>query len=39
MEKDVKFIKHLNATDYQNREFLIEDPDGRWLAFGLKITD
>lgn len=38
-EKDVKFIKHLNITDYQNKEFVIEDTDGRWLAFGLKIKD
>jgi catechol 2,3-dioxygenase-like lactoylglutathione lyase family enzyme len=38
-EKDVKFVRHLNTTDYQNREFVIEDIDGRWLAFGLKIKD
>ena len=36
-EKDVKFIKRLNVTDYQNKEFVIEDIDGRWLAFGLKL--
>lgn len=36
-EKEVRFIKQLNTTDYQNREFVIEDIDGRWLAFGLKI--
>lgn len=36
-EKEVRFIKRLNITDYQNREFVIEDIDGRWLAFGLKI--
>lgn len=35
-QKGVKFVKHLSTTDYQNREFVIEDPDGRWLAFGLK---
>ena len=38
-EKDVKFIKHLNITDYQNKEFVIEDIDGRRLAFGLKIKE
>ena len=38
-EKDVKFIKHLTITDYQNKEFVIEDIDGRRLAFGLKIKD
>ena len=36
-EKKVKFIKHLNITDYQNKEFVIEDINGRWLAFGLKM--
>ncbi len=38
-EKDVAFVKHLNTTDYQNKEFVIEDIDGRWLAFGLKIKN
>ena len=38
-EKEVKFVKHLNVTDYQNKEFVIEDTDGRWLAFGLKIKE
>ena len=38
-EKDVPFVKHLNTTDYQNKEFVIEDIDGRWLAFGLKMKD
>lgn len=36
-EKDVKFVKHLNITDYNNKEFVVEDIDGRRLAFGLKI--
>lgn len=35
--KGVKIIKHLHTTDYQNKEFVIEDLDGRWLAFGVKI--
>lgn len=38
-EKGVKFVKHLNITDYQNKEFVIEDIDSRWLAFGLKIKN
>lgn len=38
-KSSVKFIRHLNVTDYQNKEFVIEDTDGRWLAFGLKIKD
>lgn len=37
VEKGVKFVRHLNVTDYQNKELVIEDTDGRWLAFGLKI--
>jgi len=39
MEKGVKFVRPLEVTDYRNREFVIEDIDGRWLAFGLKILD
>ena len=35
----VKFIKHLEVTDYQNKQFVIEDVDGRWLAFGLKVLE
>jgi len=29
-------VKPLSRTDYHNDEFVVEDPDGRWLAFGLK---
>ena len=39
VENGVKFIRHLNITDYQNKEFVIEDTDGRWLAFGLKLKN
>ena len=35
--KGVKIIKHLHTSDYQNKEFVIEDSDGRWLSFGVKI--
>lgn len=35
--KGIKIVKPLNITDYQNREIVIEDCDGRWLALGLKI--
>lgn len=31
-----KIFRALNLTDYNNRELVIEDCDGRWLAFGLK---
>ena len=36
-ENGVRFVKYLNTTDYQNKEFVIEDIDGRWLAVGLKM--
>lgn len=32
----VAFARPLSSTDYQNREFVIEDLDGRWIAFGAK---
>ena len=32
----VKIVISLNKTDYNNNEFVIEDIDGRWIAFGLK---
>lgn len=32
----VKIAIPLTQTDYNNKEFVIEDIDGRWLAFGLK---
>ena len=34
--KGVNIVRPLDMTDYQNREFVVEDIDGRWLAFGLK---
>lgn len=37
--KGIKIIKPLNMTDYQNKELVIEDFDGRWLAFGLKVKN
>ena len=37
LAKGVKIVIPLAVTDYQNKEFVIEDIDGRWLAFGLKI--
>ena len=36
ISREVKVVRPLCMTDYQNREFVIEDIDGRWLAFGLK---
>ena len=32
----VKIARPLSMTDYKNREFVIEDIDGRWIAFGRK---
>lgn len=32
----VKIAIPLTQTDYNNKEFVIEDIDGRWIAFGLK---
>lgn len=34
--KGVKIVRPLALTDYNNKEFVIEDIDGRWLAFGIK---
>lgn len=34
--KEVKIIRRLEITDYKNNEFVIEDIDGRWIAFGIK---
>lgn len=35
-ENGVKIVHRLGVTDYHNRELVIEDIDGRWIAFGLK---
>jgi catechol 2,3-dioxygenase-like lactoylglutathione lyase family enzyme len=29
-------VRPLSLTDYRNREFVVEDIDGRWLGFGKK---
>ncbi|MBE0338737.1 VOC family protein [Paenibacillus sp. 23TSA30-6] len=34
----VKIVRSLSNTDYNNKEFVIEDVDGRWIAFGIKET-
>jgi len=34
--KGVTIIQKLHKTDYHNREFSIEDIDGRWICFGIK---
>lgn len=35
----VKIVRPLSITDYENQEFVIEDLDGRWLAFGAKVKE
>lgn len=34
--KNVRIVKYLCKTDYNNREFVIEDVDSRWIYFGIK---
>jgi len=36
-EKGVKIVRELQLTDYNNREFTVEDIDGRWIVFGIKV--
>ncbi|GAB2567779.1 VOC family protein [Gracilibacillus alcaliphilus] len=36
LEKGAKIVKSLQKTDYQNWEFVVEDIDDRWIAFGIK---
>ena len=35
--KGLKVVKRLSVTDYNNKEFVLEDIDGRWIGFGVKI--
>ena len=32
----VKIVRPISLTDYNNKEFAIEDIDGRWICFGIK---
>ena len=36
VSKGAKIIRPLHLTDYNNLEFMLEDIDGRWIAFGIK---
>lgn len=36
-DKGLKIIKNLSVTDYGNEELVLEDIDGRWLGFGIKL--
>ena len=37
VNSNVKIVRSLNNTDYNNKEFVVEDINGRWIAFGIKI--
>ncbi|OBR69039.1 glyoxalase [Paenibacillus oryzae] len=37
INSNVKIVRSLDNTDYNNKEFVIEDIDGRWIAFGIKV--
>lgn len=37
--KGIKIVKTLDVTDYRNKELVIEDIDGRWIAFGCKVKN
>ncbi len=36
IRKGAKIVSPLNLMDYNNLEFVLEDIDGRWIAFGMK---
>lgn len=36
-DKGLKIVKRLSVTDYNNKELVLEDIDGRWLGFGVKL--
>ncbi len=35
--KNLKIVKKLSETDYANKELVLEDINGRWLGFGMKM--
>lgn len=35
---NIKIVRPLDHTDYNNKEFVIEDIDGRWIGFGVKVV-
>jgi uncharacterized glyoxalase superfamily protein PhnB len=37
IDASVKIVRPLEKTDYKNREFVMEDIDGRWIGFGMKM--
>lgn len=37
LAKGANLVRPLQTTDYRNRELVVEDINGRWLAFGVKV--
>lgn len=37
IKSNIKIVRPLKQTDYQNKEFVMEDIDGRWIGFGKKM--
>ncbi len=35
--KKLKIVRRVSEIDYGNKELVLEDIDGRWLGFGMKI--
>ena len=36
LDAGAKIVSKLSNTDYCNKEFVLEDIDGRWIGFGIK---
>ena len=36
LNSGANIVRPLSNTDYHNKEFVIEDIDGRWIGFGIK---
>ena len=36
LDAGAKIVSQLSNTDYHNKEFVLEDIDGRWIGFGIK---
>jgi hypothetical protein len=36
LDAGAKIVRSLSNTDYNNKEFVVEDIDGRWIGFGIK---
>jgi catechol 2,3-dioxygenase-like lactoylglutathione lyase family enzyme len=37
LDAGANVVRPLSNTDYHNKEFVVEDIDGRWIAFGIKL--